>query len=289
MGLALRFEKMRKIVSYIILVCILSLFGCSAYHKSLKSKDFDEVYKAAMSYYEKKEYYKAGNLFNLISSKALGRPEMEDIKYYFAYCQYHQKEYLMSQFYFKEFVELFPRSKRAEEAYFRSAHSGYFMSPRFSLDQEISKQTINDLQGFLLRYPFSKYKDQADAIIRELETKIEKKTYLNAKQYMRIREYKAAVIACENFLFDYPVSRHREELAFLKVKGQYKLADISFESVEKDGEIIELKKQRMTEVKVFYRDFIDNYPESKYIKEAESYYTNASDYVNSNYKKKKRR
>ena len=72
-----------------------------------------------------------------------------------------------------------------------------------------------------------------------MELKIEKKTYLNAKQYVRIREYKAAVIVCANFLFDYPVSQHRQELSFLKVKSQYKLADMSFESVEKDGEIIE--------------------------------------------------
>ena len=289
MGLVLQTVKMKKITLYIVLAGMLSLFGCSAYHKSLKSKDFDEVYKAAMSYYEKKDYYKAGNLFNLISTKALGRPEMEDIKYYFAYCQYYQKEYLMSQFYFKEFVEMFPRSSRAEEAYYRSAYSGYFMSPRFSLDQGISKQTINDLQSFLLRYPFSSYKSQADAIIKELELKIEKKTYLNAKQYVRIREYKAAVIVCANFLFDYPVSQHREELSFLKVKSQYKLADMSFESVEKDGEIIELKKQRMTEVKVFYRDFIDSYPESKYRKESETYYVSASDYVNLKGKKKRKK
>lgn len=280
---------MNKLLLHTSVLALIFLFGCSGYQKTLKSGSFEEVYAAALKYYEKKDYYKAGELFNSISTKALGRPEMEDIKYYFAFCQYNQKEYLMSQFYFKEFVELFPRSKRTEEAYFRSAESGYYMSPRFSLDQEVSKQTVADLQNFLLRYPFSQYKDEADGIIRTLEAKIEKKTYLNAKQYLKIREYKSAVIAFQNFLNDYPVSDKREEISFLKVKAQYNLSKISFETVVREGETIELKKQRMKEVQVFYRDFIDTYPESKRIKEAESYYTSASDYLNSGNKKKKRR
>lgn len=266
--------RFMKHLTYIILFLALVITGCSTYQKTLKQGSFEEKYGMAMSYYEKKDYYKSSMLFESISAMALGRPEMEDVKFYFAYCNYYDKSYLMSQFYFREFAETFPRSDKTEEALFRAAESSYQMSPRYSLDQGNSLQALKGLEDFLLRYPFSTFKEEAESIITELEIKLEYKAYLNAKQYHKIREYRAAVLAFINFNMTYPASKYKEELAFLKVKCQYELALISLVEVLKDDEIIELRKDRFAEVKVFYHDFIDTYPESQYLKEAESIYNN---------------
>lgn len=240
-----------------------------------------------MDYYNKEDFYKAGMIFENISPSALGRPQMEDIKFYYAYCQYNQDLFMMSQYYFKEFTETFPRSTRTEEATFRAAESSYYQSPRFSLDQINSYRAINDLQGFLLKYPFSKYKDRADAIIHELENKIEYKTFLNCKQYIKIREYKSSVVVLDNFVIDYPASEFREEAMFLRIKAQYELAAISYEQIEKDGEIVELKKDRLTQVKLYYHDFIDAYPNSEFKKGAANIYGSASAQLEQEKTKKK--
>jgi outer membrane protein assembly factor BamD len=276
-----------KLKGIIILLSIITLLSsCSSYQKVLKSGSFDDKFNAGMDYYKKKEYYKAGMIFEAISAQALGKPQMEDIKFYYAYCQYQQQAFMMSQYYFKEFTETFPRSPRNEEALFRAAESSYYQSPRYSLEQINSYRAINDLQNFLLKYPFSKYKDQADAIIRQMEEKIEYKAFVSAKQYLKIREYKAAVVVLENFRLDYPASKFKEEVMFLKIKAQYELALISYERIEKDGEVIELKKDRLTQVKLYYHDFIDSYAESKFRKEAEKMYSSASAQLQNKTKKK---
>jgi outer membrane protein assembly factor BamD len=240
----------------------------------------------AMKFYEKNDYYKASMLFESISAMAVGRPEMENVKFYYAYCNFHDKAYLMSQFYFNEFAETFPRSNNTEEALFKAAESSYKMSPRYSLDQENSIMAVRSLENFLLKYPFSKFKDQAESIIFELEAKMELKAYLNAKEYFKIREFRAAVLAFTNFNLEYPTSKYREEIFYLRVQAQYELALISLEEVIKDDEIIELKKDRFAEVKVFYHDFIDTYPESEYLREAENIYNST---IVQLHKKKKRK
>jgi len=277
-----------KLKGIIILLSTFALFSsCSSYQKVLKKGSFDDKFNAGMEYYNKKDYYKAGIVFEAISASALGKPQMEDIKFYYAYCQYYQDAFMMSQYYFKEFTETFPRSVRTEEASFRAAESSYYQSPRYSLEQINSYRAINDLQNFLLKYPFSKYKGQADAIIREMEGKIEYKAFVGAKQYLKIREYKAAVVVLENFRLDYPASQFKEEVMYLKIEAQYELALISYERIEKDGEIIELKKNRLTDVKLYYHDFIDYYPDSKFKKEAEKMYSSAGAQLEMNNSKKK--
>jgi outer membrane protein assembly factor BamD len=277
-----------KIKGFIILLSFIALISsCNSYQKVLKKGSFDDKFKAGMDYYNKKDYYKAGLIFEAISAAALGKPQMEDIKFYYAYCQYHQQAFMMSQYYFKEFTETFPRSARTEEATFRAAESSYYQSPRYSLEQINSYRAIDDLQNFLLKYPFSKHKGQADAIIREMEGKIEYKAFVGAKQYLKIREYKAAVVVLENFRLDFPASNFKEEVMFLKIKAQYELAIISYERIEKDGEIIELKKDRLTDVKLYYHDFIDSYPASEFNKDAQRMYSSASAQLQMNKTKKK--
>ena len=277
-----------KLKEIIILLSVIALFSsCSSYQKVLKKGSFDDKFNAGMDYYNKKDYYKAGMIFEAISASCLGKPQMEDIKFYYAYCQYHQQAFMMSQYYFKEFTETFPRSKRTEEATYRAAESSYYQSPRYSLEQINSFRAIDDLQSFLMKYPFSKYKGEADAIIREMEGKIEYKAFVGAKEYLKIREYKSAVVVLENFRLDFPASEFKEEVMFLKIEAQYELAIISYEQIEKDGEIIELKKNRLTDVKLYYHDFIDSYPDSHFKKDAEKMYSSASAQLQMNKTKKK--
>jgi len=277
-----------KLTRYIILLGFVAFTAsCSSYQKTLKRGSFDEKFAMAMEQYNNADYFKAGELFESISPVALGKPQMEDIKFYYAYTQYHQKAYMMSRYYFQEFIELFPRSEKTEEAIFRAAESRYYQSPRFNLEQTNSYKAINDLQAFLLKYPFSKFKKQASTIVQEMEAKIEIKAFLAAKQYFKIREYKAAVVALENFRLDYPASKKKEEATFFKMKSQYELAIISYVRVEKDGEIIELKKNRLTKVKLFYHEFIDAYPNSELKKDAERMYNSASAQLKVKQKNKK--
>src|SRR5690606_8191136 len=111
-----------------------------------------------------------------------------------------------------------------EEASFKGAKSYYELSPRYSLDQKDTHIGLEKLQNFINKFPDSEFLPQANTLVSELTTKLERKEFEVAKQYHRIVDYNAAIKALDNFILDYPGSQFREESYFLKFKAAYDLA-----------------------------------------------------------------
>ena len=267
--------RIRHLFSILVLLLTI-LSSCSRFQSTLRSKDFDEKYAIAMEYYEEGDFYKAGLILESLLPLVAGRKEAEDIRYYHAYCQYYQEYFQLSSYYFNRFVELYPRSVRAQEAYFRYAESLFNQSPKYNLDQSATKEAIDAVQTFLNIYPTSEFREQGEGYLQALFNKLEKKEYETTKLYVKTRRYKAAVIAVESFRKNYPESQFNEELAYLKIVAQYELAKISVERIYKDGDLIYLKERRYQETIDFYERFISKYADSKYASEAETIFRQAN-------------
>jgi outer membrane protein assembly factor BamD len=253
---------------------ILYQTSCSKFRQIQKSDDWEVKYRAALEYYDKEDYYKASVLIEEILPILRGRPEAERIQFYFAYSYYYQKQYVMSAHYFKTFFTIYSRSEYAEEAMYMHAYSLYLDSPDYELDQTNSEEAIAAMQSFINRYPQSKYANDANQIIDQMQLKLERKAYENAIQYYRLEKYnggealKAALIAFENFQDDFPDSNLNEDICFLKIEAAYKLAKKSIRS--------KMRERLMTAIDN-YQYFIDNYPQSDYVKSAENIYVNCLD------------
>lgn len=260
---------------FILLMAMALVSSCSEYNRVTRKGTIEEKYAAAIKYYEQKEYYRSSTLMEEVISYKSGSEEFEDALFIFAESYFYQKEYLLANHYYKRFTEKFPRNDKVEEADFMSAKSLYMISPKVSLDQTETLNAITAFQNFLNRYPNSKYIDESNRIIKEMEQKIEDKFYSTAKLHLKIKNYKAAVKSFELFEKEYPYSDYNEELASLKVEAQYELAKISLEKVKKDGKTYRLKEERYKKVKEFYLEFIDKYPQSKYSKDVENFYKQA--------------
>src|SRR5690606_11614195 len=78
--------------------------------------------------------------------------------------------------------------------------------------------------------------------------------------YLDIGDYKAAVIAFRNSLRDYPDTKYAEEMEFLIIKAQFLYAKNSLETKQ---------EERYMEVLADYEDFVEKYPQSSYLKEAQ--------------------
>ncbi len=256
--------------TFLILLLVLGS-ACSKFRHIQKSEDWRVKYEAGLDYYSKKDYYRAAILFEEIRPIVRGLPEGEKVEFYLAYCQYYEKTYLLASNQFKVFYETYGRSPLVEEAYFMSAYSLYISSPTQNLDQTSSIEAMNTMQNFLNQYPDSQYREKAVESIVLSQNKLEGKGYENAKQYLKLRQYKAAVIAFDNFKKNFPDSDYLEELAYLKVLSQYKLATQSFQS---------LQFERFSAVVVFYQELVDNFPGSKYLKEAEKLYSESLTKIN---------
>jgi outer membrane protein assembly factor BamD len=259
---------MRKVS--VVLVLILGLFAafsCGKFRKIEKSQDWRVKYEAGLIYYAKKDYYRTSILFEQILPIVRGLPEGEKVQFYLAYCQYYEKLYLLSAEQFKSFYETYGRGALSEEARFMYAYSLYKSSPGPTLDQSESIQAMTSMQDFLNRYTSSKFKDQAVEVIYTVQERLEKKGFENARQYVRMRQYKAAIVAMDNFQRNFPDSKYLEESYFLVIQSQFELAEKS---------VVNKQRERYLEVVQNYKNFVDRYPESKFLKDAERYYVESN-------------
>ncbi|MDH5365577.1 MAG: outer membrane protein assembly factor BamD [Cyclobacteriaceae bacterium] len=245
------------------------LFSCAkGFRKLEKSDDWKIKYQGALHFYENEDYARASILFEQILPIIRGLPEGEDVQFKLSYCNFYQGSYLLSSHYFKTFYETYGRSEKAQEAQYMYAYSLYADSPEYNLDQTSSYEAIDAIQAFLNKYPDSEFREEASEIINEMQKKLETKAYEKTKQYLKLRIYKSAIVAFENFRNDYPDSKYNEEIFFLKIEAQYELAEQS---------LYFKQKERYEKVKEYYEYFIDNYPNSSYLKNAEKYYGNSID------------
>ena len=262
-------KKLR--VGLFVVLSIGLLTSCSKFRQIQKSEDWRIKYDAGLNYYNKKDYYRTAILFDEILPIVRGLPEGEKVEFALAYCQYHEHQYLLASSQFRTFFETYGRSAQAEEAYFMYAYSLYVVAPAANLDQTNTVEGMSAMQNFINRYPTSEFRERANEVIVISQQKLEEKGYENSKQYLKIKSYKAAVIAFDNFKKNFPDSKYLEELAYLKVLAEYRLANQSFSS---------LQLERYTSVVNFYQELVDNFPQSSYLKEAEKLYSESLDKIN---------
>ena len=213
----------------LLIVLVLLAGSCKSKFEKLKaSNDNAKKYQAAIAYYNKKDYNKALELFGLwysaLPQASTGR---KTLYYYYAYTNYRLKDYTSASYHFKQFADTYPASTRAEECNFMSAYCYYLDSPIYSLDQENTTKAIDKLQLFINLYPKSERVAEASKLIQNLRDKLERKAYENAKLYLTIGDYQAAVIDFGNVLRDYPDTKYAEEMEYLTIRAQYLYADHS--------------------------------------------------------------
>ena len=257
----------RFALCFLLLLNTLLLGACnSGYQKLLKSSDVSKKYEAAVQYYEKGDYFKAGTLLEDLLPLLKGRPESEKAQFYFANTNFQQRNYTLAAYYFKSFYETYPSSQYAEEAMFLHAKSQFRDSPEYELEQTNTILALESIQEFLNRYPESTFRPEAENMSQDLQKRVENKAFQAARLYQQLRYYQAAVVALGEFQQQFPASSFNEQAAYLKLESQYNLAKESVESKQ---------RERYLEAIAFYQQFIDIYPKSGYLKTAESMYDNA--------------
>ena len=250
----------------LFLAFLVVISSCSDFQRVLKSDNVDEKYLAAVTYYEKGDYYRSGMLLEELMPIMKGRSEAERALFYYANSHFQQHQYLLAAYYFRNLAETYPRGEFAEESLFMNAKSLYFDSPVYYLDQTSTVGAMEAFQSFMTQHPASQFTPKADSMYNDLAVKLEKKAYENAKLYYNVRQYKSAVVALTNFMRDFPSSDYNEEVSFIRIDGQFQLAKIS---------VPQRQMERYEEVIDHYLYFIDKYPQSKYLRGAEQIYDQA--------------
>jgi outer membrane protein assembly factor BamD len=272
------FQKMHR--NILILVLFLFFFSsCGEYEKLLKSGDVDAKYKMGLKYYDEGNWTRASTLFEQIIPRLKGTDKAEEIDYKFAMCYYNMKDYVLAGHYFRTFVATYYSSSHAEEADFLSAYCYYKLSPRPELDQSNTLNAINAFTLFKNKFPNSSKIEEADKMTQEMINKLVEKSFINARLYYNLGKYKAAIVAIKNSISDYPDSKYREELIYLKLRSSFLLAE---------GSIRQKQEERYQNTVDEYYSFVDEFPDSKYKRDAEKIYNEATGYLTKNQDKSKK-
>lgn len=242
------------------------LASCSEYTKVMKSRDVDYKFDYAKRAYEDKKYVQASTVLNDIYTPLRGTAKGEEALFLLAMSYYENQDYTNANVFFKTYYQRYPKGKYAELSHYYSGYGFYLDSPDPQLDQTYTVKAIEELQNFLERYPKSEKVPEAQQAIFEMQDKLTLKELQNAQLYYNLgnfmgNNYESAVIVAQNALKDYPYSKYREEFEFLILKSKYQQAKNSVS--EKMGE-------RYSDVVDEYYSFVNNYPESKHLKEAKT-------------------
>ncbi|MBC7524560.1 MAG: outer membrane protein assembly factor BamD [Flavobacterium sp.] len=213
---------MKKFFIFFTIVLIFS--SCSEYQKAMKSEDVAKKFAVAEKQYDKKKYDKAIRLYEQIAPVYKGKPQAEKMFYSYSQSLYKTKQYYLAGYQFESFASSYPKSEKVEEAAFLGAKCFSELSPRYSLDQTDTDKATTKMQEFIDTYPTSAYLTEANAVMKVMKDKIEKKYFENAKQYNTIADYKAAQIALDNFISDFPGTPYKEDALYYKLDSAYKLA-----------------------------------------------------------------
>lgn len=104
-----------------------------------------------------------------------------------------------------------------------------------------------------------------------MQDKLVMKEYLSAKLYYNLgnylgNNYESCVITAQNALKDYPYTNMREDLSILILRAKYEMAVFSVE---------DKREERYREAVDEYYAFKNEFPESKYMKDADRIFKEA--------------
>ena len=260
------------------------LSSCGEYNKVLKSTDYEYKYEAAKAYFAKGQNSRAATILEELIPIMKGTSNGEESLYMLAMTYYNQGDFVTASHYFNTYYTTYPRGTYTELARFHSGKALYLDTPEPRLDQSSTYKAIDELQMFLEYFPTSNRRDIAQNMIFELQDKLVEKEYLSAKLYYDLgsytgntvysstgNNYLAAVVTAQNILREYPYTQRREDLSILILRAKYDMAKES---------VLEKKAERVRETIDEYYAFKNEFPDSKYMKEVEAIFKDASKYVN---------
>lgn len=227
----------------------------SEYEAVLNSNDVDVKYAAAFDYFNRGKYSKAAQLFESMAILTNGTERDDTVQFYWGLSNYRYKDYYTAETNFSNFITNFPRSPFAEEAAFLRIDCLYRSTYRYELDQLPTQNAIAVISQYLVENPGNSHELICYKMLDELNERLDRKAYENAKLYFKMEDYKASWVSFKNILKDDAENIYREDILYYIAKSSYKYAQLSVEAKQRERYLIFVDD---------YYNFIGELPESPY-------------------------
>lgn len=266
---------MKKTSSFLFALCLTLLTGCGEFNAAIKHGDAEYKYEVAKACYVRGQYSHAQDLFSSLLVAMKGSGLADECLYMMAMSAYMSGDLETAAASFKKYYQTYPRGLYVEEARYYAGLSLYDNVPDPRLDQSVTSHAIDELQSFLDSYPYTRLKSQAQEMIQKLQDHLVEKEQRSAQLYYDLgnyfmncssggSNYEACIVTSENALRDFPYAlpERREQFMILILRSRYHLARQSVE---------EKRLERFRQAVDEYYGFANEFPESNYLKEAQTY------------------
>jgi outer membrane protein assembly factor BamD len=249
------------------LLAFVAVYSCkSQYEILLNSNDADSKYEAAIQYLNNGKYSKAASLFESLSVLTDGTERDDTVKYYWGLSNYRFKDYYTAEANFVNFIESYPRSPFASEARYLRLDCLYRSTLRYELDQSPTYKAISAISEYIMEFPSTPHMQECRDMLVELNERLDRKAYENAKLYYKMEDYLASRVAFKNVLKDDADNIYREDILYYIAMSSYKYAHESVPAKQ---------KERYLSFVDDYLNFIGELPDSHYRRELDNVYNKA--------------
>ena len=252
----------KLIVTLLLAVC--AAVACkSEYEVLLEGNDVDAKYAAAFNYFNQGKYLRSAQLFESLSSLTSGTEKADTVQYYWGLSNYRYRDYYTAETNFTNFLAMYPLSPFAPDAGFFRIDCLFRQTLRYELDQKPTYNALSAISQYLDENPDSPYRNLIENMQTELNGRLDRKAYENARLYYKMEDYQAATVALKNVLKDDSENIYREDILYHIAMSSYKYASMSVQEKQKERYLVFVDD---------YLNFVGEYPESDYRRELDGLY-----------------
>jgi|TARA_Y100000310_G_scaffold83358_2_gene80030 outer membrane protein assembly factor BamD len=237
-------SQLMRVAAAILLCTALIISGCAG-NKSIQDIDYNAEFEKGKTALAKKKYTKAQSLFNNVVIGASHTELGDDALFFLGESYYFSKEYLLAIAEYDRLIRRMPFSPFVEQSRYRICEAYVLLSPKYFQDQTYSEKALGKLQEFIDDYPNSKHQEKMQADIKKLRNKLSHKSYESAVLYIKMEEYKAALLALQQvtdlyYDTDYIDQAHLKKIECYIHRGEMDKAQEYFDAKRKHIENLKL-------------------------------------------------
>ena len=231
------------------MVALLFLASCSS-TKEVEQMSVEKRFANGKTLFADRDYLQAYEEFRIVTLQYQGNALANDAQYLMGECKFRREEYILAAYEYDVLIRTMPTSPYVAKARYSRALCYYKMSPSFNLDQNYSKQAIDEFQSFIEYNPTDSLVTDAEKKIGELNAKLAQKEYENGVTYMHMDYFKSAAASFDHVLEKYHDTPFAEQAQLRKAEAQ-------------------LLRNRPHEAKTEIDKFFSKYPSSQWKSDAE--------------------
>ena len=213
--------NIRPLIAISVVAGLLTIFSCSLFTKEIVPDSPKELLEEGIKAIKLDQNLRARTLFTQLIEDFPDSKERSQALLLLARSHYSIEEYEEAKFHFQKFIDLYPKHKNIDRAYFYKAMSDYQRMDLVSRDQLTTKDARDGFQQLIDRFPKSQYLSQAKQKINECDFNLAKNVLEVGKFYYRTGAYLSAISRFKSLLDDHSKQKFFDEAAFLIAESHF--------------------------------------------------------------------